>query len=213
MAGKKTKQFDKNPVEVRRDNPFQDIREVKNIPQALTEEAKLGIKSAWEQMFGLGVYKAAGEMFEGQEIDLSVRKERRPEAKTQKRVEAGIDYISEVLHGEKRITRHEQLELNQRIDQLIEELHKLAKSSKTLEVQFREVVVEQRPVAAGKYHINFFEWMLSVVRAARIKVEESGNWLSAIAGKKSKKDYWGLAKKHGTKFSLSGERVVAQQVG
>lgn len=212
MTGKKAKQFDKNPVEARRENPFQNLEEAKNIPQALKEEVKLDIRTAWEQMFGLGVYKTSGEMVEGQEIDLVLRKERKV-AKPEKRVEAGIDYISEVLHGEKRISRHEQLALNQRIDQLIEELRKLAKSSKTLEVQFKEVVVEQRPVAAGKYHINFFEWMLSMIRAARIKVEESGSWLATIAGKGKKKDYWGLAKKHGTQFSLSGERVVATQVG
>jgi len=82
-----------------------------------------------------------------------------------------------------------------------------------LEVEFKAVVVEQRPVAIGKYHVNFFEWMLSVVRAARIKVEESGSWLSAMSGKKAKKDYWGMSKKHGTSFSLSGERVVSQQTG
>jgi len=212
MAGKKARQFDKNPIEAQRENPFGDITGFKDIKKALTQEAKQDISSIWEQMLGFGAFQLKGEMTAGQEIDFTAKKEQKP-AKAERRAEAGIDYISEILHGERRISRNEQMELNQRIDQLIQELHKLATSSKTLETQFREVVVEQRPASAGKYHVNFFEWMLSVVRAARITVEESGSWLGAMAGKKSKKDYWGMAKKHGTSFSLSGERNVATQVG
>jgi hypothetical protein len=211
MAGKKAKQqFDKNPVEAAR-NPFEDIG-FKDIKKALTQEAKMDLNSAWEMMLGVGSFKLSGDMVEGQEIDLRAKKEQGKQ-KAEKRAEGGIDYVSEILHGEKRITRREQGELTNKIDQLIDELHKLAKSSKTLETQFKEVVVEQRPVTPGKYHLNFFEWMLSVVRAASVKVEESGNWLSVMGAKKSKKDYWGMAKKHGTSFSLSGERVVSTQVG
>jgi hypothetical protein len=34
-----------------------------------------------------------------------------------------------------------------------------------------------------------------------------------MAGKKAKKGYWDSAKKHGTSFTLSSDRVVSQQVG
>jgi len=214
MTGKKAKQFDKNSIEAVR-NPFEDVVGIKNLPREMVKqtvgESKKMASGFIEQLLGINGFKSSGEMTPGQEIDLSVKREKKE--KVEKRVEAGIDYISEILHGEKRISRHEQAELNQRIDQLLGELHKLAQSSKSLEVEFKQVVVEQRPVMAGKYHVNFFEWLLSVVRAARIKVEESSSWLGAISGKKSKKDYWGMAKKHGTSFSLSGERVVATQVG
>lgn len=209
MAGKKVKQINKNTVEAVRD-PFENFRDIpKAIINQTVSESKQGAYNFVEQLLGIDHFKSEGDMTPGQEIDLSVKKEK----KVEKRIEAGIDYVSEILHGERRITRNEQLEVNQKIEELLVELKKLAKSSKSLEVEFKQIVVEQRPVAAGKYHVNFFEWLLSVVSAARIKVEESSSWLSAISGKRSKKDYWGMAKKHGTSFSLSGERVVATQVG
>jgi hypothetical protein len=37
--------------------------------------------------------------------------------------------------------------------------------------------------------------------------------MQALAGKKAKKGYWDSAKKHGTSFTLSSDRVVSQQVG
>jgi len=212
MAGKKAKQFDKNPVEAVR-NPFEDLG-IKNIPKDIVKqtlnESKQGASNFIEQLLGLGPFKLTGEMAPGQEIDF---KPKRTEKKEEVRVESGIDYTNEILQGERRITRHEQLQANQKIEQLMEEIRKLASSSKTLQVEFREVVVEQRPVSIGKYHINFFEWLLAVVRDARTKVEESNSWLNAFAAKKSKREYWGLAKKHGTSFTLSGERTVSTQTG
>jgi hypothetical protein len=82
-----------------------------------------------------------------------------------------------------------------------------------LQIEFKEVAIEQRIVNPGKYHTSFFEWVLSAIRIARMKVEDSGAWLSASKGKKAKKDYWQMFKKHGTTFGLSNERVVATQTG
>jgi hypothetical protein len=100
--------------------------------------------------------------------------------------------------------------------EIMAEIKKLADSSKALQVQFKAVAVEQYVVKPGKYHKNFFSWLLSVIRAARMKVEDSGAWLSAAKGKHAKKgSYWANAdaKVGGTSFSLSGERNVSNQVG
>ena len=61
--------------------------------------------------------------------------------------------------------------------------------------------------------MNFFEWMLAVIRAAREKVEDSNAWLGTVKGKGAQRNYWNMFKKHGTTFGLSGERAVATQVG
>ena len=230
MAGKKAQQlskaFDQNPIEALRKS-LED-KAVKPLAKAAEEEAKEVLSSLWEQLLGPSK-KSGGEMKEGEAINFSNKYEGTEPNKEQKdldslleekrsnekllRVDAGIDYRSEILHAERRINLSERREMSQKINQIIEELKKLAKSSRALEVEFREVVVTEAPVNPGKYHLNFFEWMFSIIQSARLRVEESANWISAVSSKRSKKDYWGLSKRHGTSFSLSGERVVATQVG
>ena len=93
------------------------------------------------------------------------------------------------------------------------EIKKLADSSKELQMQFKEVAVEQHAVTPGKYHKSFFSWLLSIIRNARMKVEDSGAWLAAMHSKKKSREYGAMAKKHGTTFTLNNERNVATQVG
>ena len=99
---------------------------------------------------------------------------------------------------------------------IIIELKRLAASSQELEIEFKDVVMTQNVVKPGKYHQGFFEWVLIVIRNARVRVEDAGAWLSVMHGKKGKKqqqNYWQMFKKHGTTFGLSNERVVATQTG
>jgi len=93
------------------------------------------------------------------------------------------------------------------------EIKKLADSSKELQMQFKEVAVEQHSKAPGKYHKSFFSWLLTVIRTARMKVEDSQSWLAALQSKKKSREYGAMAKKQGTSFTLNNERTVATQVG
>lgn len=108
------------------------------------------------------------------------------------------------IHGEQKI-------IKDRVQDIMNELKMLAKSSKTMEVIFKQVATEQMPVNPGQYHINFFEWLLVVIKNARRKIDEGASWLAMFSSKKSQKKYWNMAKKHGTTFSLSSERTVATQ--
>lgn len=190
---------DQNPVEA-----------IRNVGSGATQSFA---SDFWEQMFGetnppAGGEKkqtTSGELAEGQELDLESHS-----------VEPGINYRREILHGDDRIVASESHAQKQRIEMIIVELKRLASSSKELEIQFKDVVVEQRITKPGKYHQGFFEWMLIIVRSARMRVEDAGAWLSAMHGKKNKKhsqNYWQMFKKHGTTFGLSNERVVATQTG
>jgi hypothetical protein len=76
-----------------------------------------------------------------------------------------------------------------------------------------EVALEQHVETPGKYHESFFAWLFSIIRAARMKVEDSSAWLAAMHSKKKSREYGAMAKKHGTSFSLNNERTVATQVG
>lgn len=126
--------------------------------------------------------------------------------------EAAIEYHREIVKNREKSSKSEMREMSSNIEQIKVELKKLIESSQVLKLEFAEVTVEQTPTVS-QYHLTFFEWMLAVIRSAREKVEDSGAWLGTVQGKGAKKGYWGMFKKHGTTFGLSGERAVATQVG
>ncbi len=156
-----------------------------------------------------------GDLQEGEELILNKTIQNRiaQEEKKLSDIEPGIDYVREVRNGTEVEQHKENQQIGVKIQEIMAELKRLTSSSRELQNEFKEVSVEQRAVKPGKYHESFFEWVLSTIRQARIKVEDSASWLALFKSKKSKREYWGMAKKHGTSFSLSNERVVATQVG
>jgi uncharacterized protein YukE len=209
----KTKQVkfsDKNFIEAAaRDITGGVVNSVKN---DLLENS---ISSAWKQLLANAedtdnktsqMQAMAGDLQEGEEINLS-RSEKRVD------IDPGINYKEEILHFEKKEMRVQQGQLNQRVEQIMIELKQLSKSVKGLETQVRDVDTNMLPPTPGKYHETFFEYLLTVLKNARIRIEDSSNWLSVVAKKASKKGYWGNAKKHGTSYTLSADRAVSQQVG
>lgn len=207
-------------------NPLKTLRE-KNLAEAGFEVASTATKSVrnelnqeWQTFMrqALGTAEQAskkikaieGELSEGEEVSFA-------KEKTEKRteIEPGIDYKREVIHAETINVQRENMQLKGQLEQIRVELKKIVETSKELEATFKEVAKEtvQRTVTPGKYHVNFFEWMLATIQTARVRIESSASWIGAISGKKSKRDYWSLSQSQGTSFSLSGERVVSQQTG
>lgn len=149
----------------------------------------------------------AGDLRPGEELSLK-------EEKQVQRVEPGINYAREIIHAEKRIRTQDEHQTKVKIQEIVIEIKKLTKSSKELAVQFKDVQnLEHIPEDAGKYHANFVEWVLSMIRSAREKVDNTLSWTTALHSKRKQKQYWSLFKKHGTSFALSGERTAANQVG
>ena len=163
--------------------------------------------------------ETAGDLHEGEELVLSKDKANNENKGVSSKehsvlnTEPGIDYRHEILYGERRITSENQRELSSEIQEILKELKRIVASSKELEIAFREISITEQIVNPGKYHKSFFKWLLVIVKEARVKVEDSGAWLSAFKSKKAKKEYWTMFKKHGTTFGLSNERVVATQTG
>lgn len=158
----------------------------------------------------------SGDLMPGQAVDLKHRAH--DEAPTQPErkpanIRPGIDWFSEINRSSEFVSRRESQEIQYQIKQIVDELKKLINTSTVLKAEFDDVVVQTQVQSPGKYHLNFFTWMLSVIRSARMKVEDSGAWLNVMKSKKKSKQYWNMAKKHGTTFSLSNERVVATQTG
>jgi hypothetical protein len=209
----KTKQVkfsDKNFIEA----AARDITDgvVSSVKNDLLESS---ISTAWKQLLSNAenadrkasqMQTMAGDLQEGEEINFSKRER-------QVDIDPGIDYKEEILHFERKTTQVQQGQLNQRVEQIMIELKQLSKSVKGLEAQVRDVDTNILPQVMGKYHETFFEFLLTNLKNARLRIEDSTNWLTAIGKKASKKGYWGMAKKHGTSYTLSGDRAVSQQVG
>lgn len=129
------------------------------------------------------------------------------------RVEAHMNYGGEIAKSSERANRAEMSELDQSIRQIQQELKQLLHTSKILNNEFRTLSVEETPPTIGNYYMKFFEMMLGLIRQAKARVEDSGAWLNAVKGKNSRRGYSDMSKKHGTSFTLSGERTTATQTG
>ena len=113
---------------------------------------------------------------------------------------------------------HSERELKEETAQILSELKiqvaALEKSEKALTREISKVEVETLPPKSGIYYLRYFEWLMSIVRGLRLKIEEGRSWLAAFNQRKSKrKGYWKMYKKHGTTFGLSHERGLATQTG
>jgi hypothetical protein len=103
--------------------------------------------------------------------------------------------------------------VKQEIEAVRAELKALAASLKNLHTEVEKAIAET-PVDPGVYHVNFFEKLRSFILSLKEQVEDSRTWLSLSTSRKNKKlAFWGLYKKHGTKFGLSSERTVSTQAG
>lgn len=191
---------------------FEDIKNIGNeLKKSVVEDLGKGtISDLWEQILGKGQMAQSaprsGDLKQGEEINL------KQEKKIQN-IEPGINYAREIVHAEKKINAENEQQTKVRIQEIMFEIKKLTSSSKELQIQFKEVTMEQVPQGAGKYHTAFMEWVLSLIRSARERVDSAVSWTSIMKSKKGQRQYWSLFKKHGTSFGLSGERVVATQAG
>lgn len=173
----------------------------------------------WGTYIGLGKKeknkkeKFAGDLNPGQELNLAALEEEKQDRILD--IDPGYDYKGEILHRETRSLQRISQETENNIQQILVEIKKLVSATGELKTQFKVVAIE-KVVNPGKYHESFFEWLLSSVREALKKVEDSKAWLSAVKGKNAKRGtYWTNADETvgGTSFSLSSERVVATQTG
>ena len=149
-----------------------------------------------------------GDLTQGQELNLS-------EAKDQivRLTEMGEDFTKEILHAGKQAANENSREVLVKIQEILIEIKQLSESSKELKDQVDIIAVEQIGENLGKYHLTFIEEVLANLRDARLKVEDGLAWFKALTSKKAARQYGVMAKKGGTSFTLSNERVVATQTG
>ena len=203
---------------------FESIREFTSgvagsVKHDLAEE---GAKDLYKQLLGKyeetshGAQRMAGDLEEGQEFDLSSHGESEQQTTVRRDIDPGLEqynYYREIARSSEHSQKRESYQMDRQVEEILIEIKQLIDTSKEIETEFKFLAVEQTPVEVGKYHIHFFDWVLTTIRSARMKVEDSGAWLSAMSSKKGKRNYWSMFKKHGTSFGMSNERSVSTQTG
>lgn len=111
------------------------------------------------------------------------------------------------------VVHAEEIGLKQKIEAVRGELKALSASIKNYNTEAQKAI-ESIPADPGVYHLNFLERLRGVLVILRQQIEDSRSWLALQTNRKKKQmGYWGLYKKHGTKFGLSSERTIATQAG
>lgn len=201
-----------NPLEALNDLAS-DLR--RGLAEDLLAKTASDIVSESAELLGLKPRKKnSGTLEPDQTLDLSALGTQ-TEAQTEDRMvrtETSFRPLSENLLFQKNERAIEQ-EIEALLLEIKREVKRFDEATKNLENETAKIMVEEVPPNPGIYHVNFFEWLLGILRNIRQKVEDASAWLSTLQSKKARRGYWAMFKKHGTSFALSGERVVANQTG
>lgn len=186
-----------NPIETMRDLASNVASDAASIPSDLAE-------NAFQQIFGTGQTSASGDLNANQDLEFKQLEKRNETLTYQKQRESVEQNV---------FSYQETVAIKKELEELLRELKLLAKSTQSLTQEVGMAAMEEMPVNPGKYHLNFIEWLIKMVKSLRESVQDSQTWLSVFTSKKKQKGYWQMFKKHGTSFGLSNERVVATQTG
>lgn len=195
----------KKPAHHVETNPIEALTDIgSGVSDAFKKDlVQRGAKDVMTQVVGISM-----DLKEGEEMVIGEPKAEKPLHK-----EAALEYHREIKKVSEISAHKAGNEIDAKLEQILLELDKLIDSSSELEQRFEVLAVSEKPVEPGTYHLNFFDWMLSVISSTRQQIEDSSAWLGAVSSKKSKKSYWSMFKKHGTSFGMSNERQVATQSG
>jgi hypothetical protein len=210
-----------NSVETRE---HEDSSFAKDFKDQVVTNAKAAPNDLVSQILGIDRFaaknseKQSGELTPGQEMTLSKKAPPTEHAQAENKhverkahVRAGIDYFAEISRSSERSNSKETQELRYQINQIMEELQRIYKaSSMMVQTEYAGVALHVAPSTPGKYHVNYFSWILSVIQETRRKVEDAGAWLAVS---KKKNGFQAKAQKHGTKYTQSSERQAVTQTG
>ncbi len=196
-----------NPIEQLKDVGTGVVREVKELPKGIFDTAleQIGLKPQKQALSG--------------EIDLASGVHKTTEKIDQKEVslDSKLRQLHAVQSQEKEVYSAKQKALEQQIGKIMQELQlevkKLEQQTSELTGEVKAVTVETIPAKPGAYHLNYFEFVISMLRDLRKRVNESRMWLKLWANRKQQKGYWAMFKKHGTNFAMSEERAIASANG
>ena len=195
-------------------------------PTTVSDELKAllqgGVDSAWRDVLGVGgdareQLFGGGNLTEGQAVSLKqkqAQEEEKAESKPQITGEF-MEYKRTVVNAENDTETMMDRQVKDAVEEIRMEIKKLMQSSKLVERTVKDATADKAPVKPGKYHLNFFDFVLNVLKDATQKLEDSAAYGALFTSKKQQSHYWKMssAQKGGTSFMLSGERSSATQTG
>ncbi len=138
------------------------------------------------------------------------------ETELEKKYRSQVSNLEIIRREEKVLFTREQRETQNQVNNLQEEIKKLAKSTADLasEAKQAEISAMQEAPFVGTYHVNFFIRLRKLIAGLREQIHESSLWLNSWNKKAQKRNhYWNQFKKSGSKFLLSSDRYTATQAG
>src|SRR3989344_263615 len=169
-------------------------------------------KTALEQI-GIRKTKTYTEMTIGKQAQSLEIQTQKAEAKV---ANLEATFHKNVVSNSQEVYNFQKQQEVQKIQSLVQnlavEVKNIQSQAAALSGDVRKVTVEQVPTP-DKYHLNFFEWILVMLKDIKKDIVKSRTWLQAANGKKKKKGYWAMFKKHGTTFAMSDERGIATAAG
>ena len=123
-----------------------------------------------------------------------------------------IAFERRLTQEEKVISEKRSNELKVQLQALMQEVQYLAKTTQSLGEEV-EIATMQAPAQPGVYHLIFFEKIIEFIRNFRKNIDSASTWLGASNKRAEKKNYWGMYKKRGASFLLSGESYSQRSAG
>ena len=197
--------------------PLQPGDELKNLWKGLLDQSTHGLSDGLgealsDQFFG------SADLQPGQEVSLARKQQQTPskEQSAERKPAVAmehIEYFRTVQNVDRAPETRTETQISQAVEQIRLEIKKLVQTSKIVERTVKDATAEKAPVKPGKYHINFFEFVLNMLKDATRKLEDASSLGQVFTSKKQQSKYWNTYKKQGTSFGLSGERTTATQTG
>jgi len=206
-------QKQKNLKAVRQQNVLESLKDigssaVKTIKTDILEGAQQDIL---DQIFGARPQKKySGEISVGESLELDEVFTGKYEDK--RKLEAQLILERKLREEEKILVERTGRDLKLRLHAITQEVIALAQSTQDLGDEI-EIAAMQAPANPGVYHLVFFEKLLDFIKSFRKKIESAGVWLHASNKRAEKRNFWGVYKKHGSKFLLSPDHYLQRSAG
>lgn len=186
----------------------------KNVSSSFSEIGNNTLNTLWDNLLG-GGKDASNQLFgsSSQELKPGQAESLKKQEHVPVRSESHMEYFRTIKNADIAPQKNMEASIQRKVEEIRIEIKSLIATSKQLEATFKTVQIEQKIVKAGKYHETLFDFIKTLLRSARVRMEEGLSWTSTTKNKKQQKQYWSQFKKHGTSFGLSNERTVATQTG
>jgi hypothetical protein len=203
----------KNLKAIRRQNVLESLKDIGSgtVGSLKRDLLEGGSKDLLDQIFGNRTNKKySGEISVGEslKIDELISGEHQEKQK----LEGQLSLERQLRQEETILVEQKGQQLKLQLHAITQEVVALAQSTQDLgeEVELAAMTAPSNP---GVYHVVFFEKLLGFIKSFRKRIESAGIWLHATNKRAEKKNFWGLYKKHGSKFLLSPDHYLQRSAG